>query len=223
MSKISPNVQLKRINKRLEQLRSGLDVQLRDMRTALGDELYKAMEAEWAEQIDLRKQEKPEAIKRYEEMLSRGLMLEGRYEQISTREKALTRKDSSRALKVTAFGINATSILEDALEYLHDSLDQDPSLHIWLDRAAERDSGDADVYPEKMPRVITSTSMENCSSAKKVFGLKSRRQIKIDALESAALELGEKFKSSEQKQHDEGIQNKLIGMLKARLSSSTDC
>ena len=213
---------LKRIQKRLDQLRQGKDVQARDMQTALTSEQYAAMEASWAEQLKLRKPEKPEQIVRYEASLNKALLLDGRHEQVSGRTVKTKRLMQNRSEKEKALGSKADSAFEDALEYLREILDEDPSLRVWIDRDVGLDSA-VDINAGAMPRVITSRSTENYGSVASIFGHKTRMQIKIEALEMASSFMQSQLKTDAQRQLDKQEElakgeklRQMLGKLKSR-------
>ena len=180
---------LKRIRKRLDQLRQGTDVQLRDIATALGPDRFEAMEAAWEEQLKLRKPEKPAAIKSYEDALNKAVLLHGKLDAQSGRGK---NTDALRRRVDKAF--------EAAWEVLQEVVESDQSLRSWFDR--DIDFGfdtHLGLDPVRMPRVLTSRSLDNVGDAKSAFNQIKRRQHKREALEAAEKELADLLMTDEQK------------------------
>lgn len=199
---------LKRIKKRLDQLRQGKDVQLRDIATALGPDRFEAMEAVWAEQLKLRKPEKPSAIKHYEDALNKAVLLHGKLDAQAGKGK---NTDALRRRVDKAF--------EAAWETLQEVIASDQSLRSWFDR--DIDFGfdtNLGLDPVRMPRVLTSRSLENVGNAKCAFNQINRRQNKIDALEAAEKELADLLMTDEQKhsqsQQEQADAAKLQSLLK---------
>lgn len=199
---------LKRIKKRLDQLRQGKDVQLRDIATALGPDRFEAMEAVWAEQLKLRKPEKPSAIKHYEDALNKAVLLHGKLDAQAGKGK---NTDALRRRVDKAF--------EAAWETLQEVIASDQSLRSWFDR--DIDFGfdtNLGLDPVRMPRVLTSRSLENVGNAKSAFNQINRRQNKIDALEAAEKELADLLMTDEQKhsqsQQEQADAAKLQSLLK---------
>jgi hypothetical protein len=192
---------INRINKYLEKLRNNQDVQLRDIKSVLTARQYSSMEANWSEQIQIRKPEKPQEITRYDQLLSKALLLDGRHEQVSGRVVKSKRLMRDRNEKEKVLGSKADSAFEDALEHLYEILTDDPSLRIWFDRDIGPDS-EVDINAGAMPRVVTSRSAENQGDVANFFGHKTRMQIKIEALEMASLEFQNELKTDSQRQFD---------------------
>lgn len=199
---------LKRIKKRLDQLRQGKDVQLRDIATALGPDRFAAMEAAWEEQLKLRKPEKPSAIKSYEDALNKAVLLHGKLDAQSGQGK---NTDALRSRVDRAF--------ESAWEVLQETVASDQSVRSWFDR--DIDFGfdtHLGLDPVRMPRVLTSRSLDNVGDAKSAFNQIKRRQHKIGALEAAEKELVDLLMTDEQKhsqaQQEQADAAKLQSMLK---------
>ena len=180
---------LKRIRKRLDQLQQGKDVHVRDIENALTPNQFVAMEAAWAEQIKLRKPEKPAGIKKYEEALNKAVLLHGK---LDAQAGKIANLDDLKNRVDRAF--------EDAWQTLQEIVEADQTLRSWFDR--DIDFGfdtDLGLDPIRMPRVVTSRSLDNIGNPKNAFNHKSRRQNKIEALEAAERELADFFMTDEAK------------------------
>ena len=203
-----------RIKKRLDKLLSGVDVQLRDIKSLLSHQQYTDFEADWQSQVTIRYEQKPSSLKQYEDTLGNALMLYGKYVAASGIGKNV---DTLKNKTDRAF--------EDAIEVLQETIAADQGLRVWFDR--EIDFGfdtDLGLEPERMPRVLTSRSLENKANINSHFGLKNRKQCKIHALELAQAELervvltDEQRAEIEQKKQAEAL--KLQGMLRKLKKSS---
>ena len=208
---------INRINKHLNKLRNNQDVQLRDIRSVLTDRQYRSMDEAWSEQKQMRKPEKPHEITRYDQLLSKALLLDGRHEQVSGRVVKSKRLMRDRNEKEKALGSKADSAFEDALEHLYEILTDDPSLRNWFDRDVGPES-EVDINAGAMPRVVTSRSAENQGDVANYFGHKTRKQIKIEALEMASLELQNELKTDNQRQLDSQHQKEQATQLRQMLT-----
>ncbi len=180
---------LKRIRKRLDQLRQGKDVQLRDIKSVLTSAQCSAMEADWAEQLKLRKPEKPSGIKRYEDALNKALLLHGKLDA-----------RSGRGVNLSDLKNRTDGAFEDAIEVLQESIEADQNLRHWFDRDIDFSFDTAiGLDPVSMPRVVTSRSLDNVGDPKYAFNHKSRRQSKIEALEAAEKEVADFLMSDVEK------------------------
>lgn len=188
MPALTPQARLKRMRALIARLKSGVAVQARDINTVLSAKQRKAMADAWTEQKQLRDEEKPADVLSYEKKLTEGLLLYGKADQSSTTTAQRTYKN--RSTKSEEFENKAVSIFEDALECLQEMIDRDPSLQVWFDRNLDFSAGsNISADPGGMPRIVTSRSSENLGSVKNAFGLKSKMEIKTEALEQAAINL----------------------------------
>lgn len=206
---------LSRILKQLAKLYDGIDVQLRDIKSVLRLDQYKSFEEDWKSQKTLRYEQKPNALKRYEDALGKALLLHGKYD-------AATGKSTI----VDTLKNKTDGAFEAAFEVLQETIAADQGLRVWFDREIDFEFGtDIDLDPDRMPRVLTSRSRENRSDINSQFGIKRRKQCKIDALEKAKIELDQMLladgQRAELEQKVQADSTKLQGMLK-NLRKGTD-
>jgi len=131
------------------------------------------------------------------------LLMAGRHEQLSDKRQLKGTALQKRIQKRKDMSAKAESLFEDALEHLQEAFAVDPSIQIWFDRALDFDAGvDSDLYATAggMPMVITSRSRDNQSSVKNTFGLKTKREVQLDALHQAHKQLTAALMTDEQKQ-----------------------
>lgn len=217
MPALSLQARAERIEELINRLRSNKSVQARDINTVLSQKQRRAMEYAWNEQKELRKEEKPTDLLKYEKKLREALLWYGKADQSSAvRNPRSYRQNRTRSEN---FESKAVSAFEDALECLQDILDRDPSLRFWLDRDIDfSPEGQLSLDPDGMPRVITSRSRENKSSPKEAFGWKSKSEIKIEALESALNDLKNSMASTSEKVAKSKADADMATLLKAKLN-----
>ncbi len=160
----------------LERLKRGENVQNRDLRTWLGDDAYAAFEDQCKQQAEFQKEiaDKPEAVREYERRLRKAIFAYNKGDAASGRGKH----------KIAQLNLNrADTLFERALEHLEEIIYSDPSLCVWFDReTVARPENNVCIDPQRMPRVVTSRSMEN-SGGGIMSRLRSKRELKIDAVE----------------------------------------
>ena len=150
----------KRLNKLegiADKLKSGENVQNRQLQTWLSDDEYAQLELEWQEQLELRSElkDKPSDLKRYEEKLREATFNYNRAEGYSSKGKHNTAKK---------FYTKSESLCEDALEILQEILHNDSSLCVWFDRDISFEvGGDLSADIVSLPRLVTSRSHEKLS------------------------------------------------------------
>jgi hypothetical protein len=193
MAKFTTESRRQRITELIERLEAGKDIQARDIALVLTPKQLRAYEGRWAEQQQLRAEPLPSPIARYQRMLHRALMWEGRAEQFGGRtQNAPLKQRQQRKSQQVKLDNKADSLCEDAAEHLREALSEDPSLRMWLDRDVERDSnGHIHIDIQDMPRVITSRSYSNEQRDRglAVVGKQGKRGCKLDALRAALVEL----------------------------------
>jgi hypothetical protein len=203
MPKYSAETKLARIATLIAKIEQGQNVQARDIALVLSDSQLQAMELEWQEQKKLRKPAKPDEVIEYEKKLGAALLMAGRHEQLSDKRQLKGTALQKRIQKRKDMSSKAESLFEDALEYLQEVFIVDPTIQIWFDRVLDFDAGvDSDLYASAggMPVVITSRSRDNQSSVKNTFGLKTKREVQLDALHQAQEQLTAELMTDEQKQ-----------------------
>lgn len=151
------------------------------LRRLLGEEGYHNYQAEWAEQVQLREELKnpPRAIVEYQERLREATFSYSKAEFASARGQRTTSR-RLYALAETQF--------ERTVEYLDAVVAGNDYLEIWLDRPVHFDFGNMPIAScEEFPCVVTSKSLRNLGGG--LLALKrSKRQVRIDALQSAFIE-----------------------------------
>ena len=203
MPKYSAQSKLARIATLIAKIEQGQNVQARDIALVLSDSQLEALELDWQEQKKLRKPAKPYEVIEYEKKLGAALLMAGRHEQLSDKRQLKGTALQKRIQKRKDMSSKAESLFEDALEHLQEAFAVDPSIQIWFDRALDFDAGvDSDLYATAggMPMVITSRSRDNQSSVKNTFGLKTKRDVQLDALRLAHKHLTAELMTDEQKQ-----------------------
>ena len=180
MSKQSEKKRAKLV-KLKNKLLDGQHVQNRQLSTWLGDGAFKQMEGEWKQQQSLRVDlsSPPEEIIEYKERLQKVNLLYSRAENYSRRKRTAAAEDMYHKSEVLA---------EQLIEFLHEFLQTDQSLQIWFDRLP--DENNRGLTPESLPQVITSRSRFNQGGGFSRFK-KSKREVKIDAVERAITALDE--------------------------------
>jgi len=174
----------KRLNKLesiADKLKSGENVQNRQLQTWLSEEEYEQLEYEWQEQLELRSElkDKPSDLKRYEEKLRQATFNYNRAEGYSSKGKHTTAKK---------FYDKSESLCEDALEMLQEILHYDSSLRVWFDREISFELGgylSADIV--SLPRLITSRSHEKINDDSR---LTRKQSVKLAVVERAMHNIG---------------------------------
>ena len=162
-------------------LRSGENVQNRQLQVWLSDDECAAIDAEWQEQLALREElkEKPEELKRYEKKLRDATFQYNRAEGYSNKHKHTLAKK---------FYDKSESLCEDALEILEEIIRADAQMQIWFDREIEfAAGGDLGADLVSLPRVVTSRSNERQRSDVRIV---SKREVKLGVVECAAERIG---------------------------------
>lgn len=208
LMKISLERKNDKLNALLDRLKRGENVQNRDLQTWLGKTAYADYEAELKTQQELRDElrKKPSSVREYERRLRLALLAYNKGEGASSRGKHSAAK---------RYFAEADTLFERTLEYLQEIMQADQSLCVWFDRdtswTAENDIG---LDPIKVPRVVTSRSLDNRGGGL-TSRLQSKRDLKIAAIVRALAEA-----DSETGQVDAGLNDaqkaQLDGFLKPR-------
>ena len=190
----------------LERLQAGQHVQNRDLKTWLAATEWAEYESELAAQQELRADvgHKPDAVREYERRVAAAHFAHSRAEGYSARGMHdLARKFYDRTDK----------LCELAMEHLQGIIQADGGLRVWFDRdtswTADSEAG-ADI--ELLPRVVTSRSLNNRGGGI-LRQLRSKRDLKIAALEQALAELAEDAK--DRKDSEEGVTSERLKRLLA--------
>jgi hypothetical protein len=172
---------LKKLEGIADKLKRGENVQNRQLQTWLSEDEYAQIEAEWQEQLELRKElkDKPSDLKRYEEKLREATFNYNRAEGYSSKGKHNTAK---------TFYNKSESLCEDALEILQEILHYNSSLRIWFDRDINFEvGGDLSADIVSLPRLVTSRSHEKLSDDSR---LTSKQSVKLAVVERAIHNIG---------------------------------
>lgn len=193
-----------KLRRLLERLQAGQHVQNRDLQTWLTARAWAEYEDEQRTQQELRSdvQNKPDSVREYERRVAEAHFAHSRAEGYS----AGGRHDLAKK-----FYDKTDTLCERAMEYLQEIIQGDGGLRIWFDRdtswTADSEAG-ADI--ELLPRVVTSRSLNNRGGG--ILGqLRSKRDVKIWAVEQALAELAEdakdaKYKEEERRRTSERLQ-----------------
>ncbi len=159
----------------LERLRSGKNVQNRQLRTLLGEAAYAQFEDEWRQQQELRVTlaEKPKEVLEYERRLKEATFAYGKADAASGQG----RYKAARSLLATS-----DTMFERLAEYLAEQIAGKAHLEAWFDRSVHFDASNTpNGSAENFPCVITSRSLRNRGG-----GLlnvrRTKQQVKIDAV-----------------------------------------
>ena len=163
----------------LSKLQQGQHIQNRRLKTWLTDEEFAMLTDGWQYQQTLRDEvkQKPDEIVDYEQRLRKATLMYNRAEHYSHK--------GNRA-QVEKFKSANTRELEALLERYAEILHRDPSMTVWFDRQLNFEAGgDAAADIAKIPRVITSKSIEAQSGGGLLSGKQSKREVKIAVVEHA--------------------------------------
>lgn len=168
----------------LERMQVGQHVQNRDLETWLTEDAWVSYKAEADTQKKMRVdvQDKPEAVREYERLVRLANLAYNKSEGASVRGKGATaQKNFNRS----------DALYERALERLQEVVAADRSLCVWFDRDIEHKAdSEIGLCPSAMPHVVTSRSLDNRGGG--ILGqLRSKRDVKIWAIEMALAELSE--------------------------------
>lgn len=157
-------------------------MQNRQLQTLLGEDGFARFLDDWQQQIELRDtlKNKPDKIVEYERMLRQATFAYSKADAASGRGK------HSAARKLMAI---SDTQFERLTEYLSGEICGRADLESWLDRDVHYDVSNApSLCPEAFPCVVTSRSLRNEGGG--LLNVKrTKRQVKIDAVESALAEL----------------------------------
>ena len=162
----------------LTKLKAGEHVQNRRLQKWLSPAEYEQLHDAWDSQKEIRQElaDKPDAIKRYDDLLKQADFLHSKAEGHSSKGRHKTAKK---------FFNQAESAYERALEHLDENLNVEPALSRWIDREFNWTAGGAiSTDPDSVPRVTTSRSRLKQGGGL-VRHTQSKRDVKIDVVERA--------------------------------------
>jgi hypothetical protein len=187
MPKYSKRSLRDRLGKLIQRLEGAQTVQARDVDLVLTAAQKAAMEAEWQQQLALRKPAKPKSVREYEKALKSAAMWQGRLDAYKASEPTTYKVFVDRAAKQKEMELKVMAELVNAKQLLRDISALDTST--WLDREFTSKAISA-MTLDSMPRSITSRSSANQvkSQAKQKLGIKSITEVKLAALRLALQE-----------------------------------
>ena len=209
-------------------LKKGLEVAKRDFDIAVGKDFAKLYKQRWVEQQELRKIEVPSAVKEYEQILQEAVMWHGRLDAYSGRKPKVGKIVVNRNKVMSAMKNKTDGLFERAYEKLQEIIGADKTLAHWFDRGIDFSfNTNLGIDPVRMPRVITSKSLENQSDGAlaSAYGWQTKAEVKLDILSLALEELDKQERTAEEieaelKQNQQQAE-KLKGML-AKLWKQSD-
>jgi hypothetical protein len=192
MPKFSLHTKRDRLTKLIHRLEGGQAVQARDVDLVLTAAQKAAMEAEWQQQLALRKPAKPKSVREYEKALKSAAMWQGRLDAYKASEPTTYKVFVDRAAKQLEHEQKVQHALEHAKSLLKAVSNAEAAA--WLDRAIEAKAISA-MTLDSMPRSITSRSKANQAkhNVKTNMGIKSINEIKLDALRQALVQVNKQI------------------------------
>ena len=151
----------------------------------MGKDFTKLYKQRWAEQQELRKIEVPSEVKEYEQMLQEAVMWHGRLDAYSGRNPKVGKVIVNRKKIVDDMKNKTDGLFERAYEKLQEIIGADKSLMVWFDRGIDFSfNTHLGIDPVRMPRVITSKSLENLSQGqfKTMHNWQTMAQVKLDVM-----------------------------------------
>ena len=188
MPKFSLHTKRDRLKKLIQRLEGAQTVQARDVDLVLTAAQKTAMEADWQQQLALRKPVKPKSVREYEKALKSAAMWQGRLDAYKASKPTTYKVFVDRAAKQLEHEQKVQHELEHAKSLLKAVSSTDAAA--WLDRAIPAKQIQQ-MGLEKMPRSITSRSKANQAkdSVKANMGIKTINELKLDALRQALKEV----------------------------------
>ena len=201
MARFNNETRKKRIKELMRMLEKGLEVAKRDFDIAVGKDFSKLYKQRWAEQQELRKIEVPSEVKEYEQMLQEAVMWHGRLDAYSGRNPKVGKVIVNRKKIVDDMKNKTDGLFERAYEKLQEIIGADKSLMVWFDRGIDFSfNTHLGIDPVRMPRVITSKSLENLSQGqfKTLHNWQTMAEVKLDVLSLALDELDKQERTAEE-------------------------
>lgn len=164
-------------------LKTGKNVQNRQLKTWLTASQYQDLIDNWEAEKALRldSKQKPEPIKKYQDLLRVATFTYNKADSFSNRGK----HDTASKLFNQADGH-----FERALEHLQETIELDPSMQTWFDRPISFDhKSDLGLDFDSVPRVIVSRSHFGQLTKSYVLSFQSKQDVKLQSVEAALQEL----------------------------------
>lgn len=190
----------------LQKLQTGRHVQNRDLKTWLTVGAWNAYEDELRIQQELRSDitKKPNAVREYERRIEKANFAYNKGEGFSVRGNSAAARSNFDKADV---------LYERALEHLQQAVAADPSLCVWFDRDTSWTAdSEISLCPSAVPHVVTSRSLDNRGGGI-LRQLRSKRDLKIAAVEQALAELAEEAEG--RKDSKEGVMSERLKRLLA--------
>ena len=201
MPRFNKSTRTKRIKELMHMLKEGLEVSKRDFDIAVGKDFAKLYKQRWGEQKELRNIEVPSAVKEYEQMLQEAVMWHGRLDSYSGRNPKVGKVIVDRKKVIEDMKNKTDGLFERAYEKLQEIIGADKSLAIWFDRGIDFSfNTHLGIDPVRMPRVITSKSLENQAEGAlaSAYGWQTKAKVKLDVLNLALEELDKQERTTEE-------------------------
>ena len=194
MPKYTPELKKRRIVELVQRLEKGIDVQARDMALVLNAQQRAFMESAWAKQKALREQSKPKLIAQYELLVKRAAIAHGRHARYDVKASPRSNVLTDRVSKKQELADKAKDAVNVAWGFGTHMVDADHNASTWLDREFDINISSEMRDVHSLPRVVSSRSTAKRVDAKTKFSHKSIRQIKLDALRGALVEIEHEVK-----------------------------
>ena len=174
---MKPEQLTKRLQKLIARLKGGGDITTSSMTRVLTEAQMNQFHLDWKEQLTNRKIKKPTELTKYQHLVKVAILHYSRMERYSF--------ISSKHRLASKFALKADQAFEEALEYLRDIMTKNPDIRMWIDREIT----DSSHHPIGIPRVIGSSSSECLVKAKNTYPTFTKKDLKLETLEMALLEL----------------------------------
>lgn len=174
----------------IKKIDDGKNVSKRDLLNTLGKSGLEQYEDMWEyeQSTRLTKDDKPEQIKKYEEMLKAADFAANRASAINyDRSNKAKLKTNNKLSGKERLSDKSQSLYEDALEFLQEIICEDRSLEVWFDRALIFGTeGTISIDAVGMPRTVISRSNNKQASVNGRY--KTKSDVKREILEQALAE-----------------------------------
>jgi len=174
----------------LGHLKAGRDVQTRSLRTWLGLGEFARYEAAWQEQKELRNElaAKPDLVEQYEKRFRHARFLESRANGYAAQ---------GNMQQAHKFRAESEKAYERLIEHYVEAISADMSLHEWFDRHLDLSAVSApSLVAGCMPQVVTSRSAHKATGHHLTEQKKTKKAVKIEAVEAALASYDDKFAQS---------------------------
>lgn len=191
----------------IDRIKREKNVQNRDLKTWLTADAWATYVDELATQQALRSevQKKPDTVREYERLVALANFSYNKGEGFSVRRKSVAAR---------RYFERAEALYECALEHLQEIMAADPSLCVWFDRDTSWTAdSEISLCPSAVPHVVTSRSLDNRGGGL-LRQIRSKRDLKIAAIEHALVELKEDAK--DRQDSEEGGMSERLKRLLAR-------